>query len=171
VLTDGSSSGFAGSTATNLFTVTATYTGGMAGEGATPLTLVIDSIRINAYNLINFVPPGGAPDEINWSETTVGNLGTSPVQNLGAASIFGNEDVAANYDQLDWNPGEAAVAGTSATRTFTLENSNTNGYGIDGFEIVGRVEFDAFVIPEPSALVLTGFGLIGLLGYGRRRKG
>jgi len=169
VLTNGSISGLLGSTENNLFTVTATYTGGMAGQGATPLTLVIDSISIYGYNLTNFSNLPGGPDEINWSEVTVGNLGTSPALDLGAASSFGSEDQAANFDQLVWNPGEISVAGTSMTRTFTvLENVDPTA-GIDGFEIVGRIEYNA--VPEPSALAFTGIGLIGLFGYGRRRKG
>jgi len=45
----------------------------------------------------------------------------------------------------------------------------TNFGGTD-FVGLSEVQFDGVVIPEPSSLLLAGLGMLGLAGYGRRRK-
>jgi hypothetical protein len=145
----------------NTFTVdlVGSYTG-VQPAGTT--TLVIDSISMWVDNHTLFT---GAADEIRWSETTVGNTGTSPFINLGTASA-GN--VASTYQQLSWNPGETAVTGTSSTRIFEFDlsgNDFTNAM-IDGFEVTGHLEFTP--VPEPSTTALLGLGGLALILRRRR---
>ncbi|MEN8255741.1 MAG: PEP-CTERM sorting domain-containing protein [Verrucomicrobiota bacterium] len=128
-------------------TVAANYTGGLAGNSATPMTLVIDSVRIWASN-------GVQNNYVYWLETTPGNAAQQANQSLGAAASY---TVLADYQNVVWNPGEQAVAGTSSTRTFDLNGASVHEIRIDGIEVLGHVEYDA--IPEPATLSL--FGLIG----------
>jgi hypothetical protein len=127
-------------------------------------TLVIDSISMWVENHTAFT---GAADEIRWSETTVGNTGTSPFINLGTASA-GN--AASTYQQLSWNPGETAVAGTSSTRTFEFDLSGTDFTNamVDGFEVTGHLEFTPVSVPEPSTTALLGLGGLALILRRRR---
>lgn len=141
--------------ATVVFTVDAAYTGGLAGSTATPMTLVIDSISIYAFN--HSAHGDGVNDTIRWAETTAGNAGTSSWLDLGAGSTA--LSVPAAFDQLVWNPGDVAVAGTTSTRTFTMNVDSLVNAAVDGFEIEGHIEYDA--IPEPATL-----GLVAVFGGG-----
>ncbi|MEN8255740.1 MAG: hypothetical protein ABFR33_09765, partial [Verrucomicrobiota bacterium] len=123
-------------------TVTADYTGSLAGYGSTPMTLVIDSISIHAGNFTSQYPN----EDIRWQETTPGNTNNSPWLDLG---IGGTHASGANYDRLQWNPGEVAVAGTNTTRTFVLDGTGGLNAYCDGVDIVGHVEYRiASPIPE-----------------------
>jgi len=48
-----------------------------------------------------------------------------------------------------------------------LLNPNPGGTGQALFD---NVRLDAVPIPEPSSLILVGLGMLGLVGYGRRRR-
>ena len=48
--------------------------------------------------------------------------------------------------------------------TITLSSTVDDGIGLDG------VHYSATAVPEPSTLLLLGTGLIGLVGYGSRKR-
>jgi hypothetical protein len=157
-------SGFSGDF---LATVTANYTD--AGVGTT--TLVIESISIYAFNHSNFTNTDEAgTDEISWSESTIGNLGSSAALDLGAPSS--SLGTASDYTQLTWNPGEVGVAGTSSIRTFLLSLNGGDfgavGAAIDGFEVTGHIVFTP--IPEPSTAMLACAAMVGMATLVRRNR-
>jgi len=158
VLADGGISDGSGDSVNSLATLTANYTGVLPG-GATNVqtTLVIDSISIYAGAHSAFA--GDA--QVQWSETTAGNTGASPEQNLIVNTNFG---LLSSYTQLVWNPGEAAASGTNSIRTFVLLADNDRY--IDGFEVTGRIELSYTEVPEPASL--AGLGLSALLLRRRR---
>jgi hypothetical protein len=128
------------------------------------LTLNITSISIYGVQYSGF-----GTGTMQFQETTSGHTASSSAITLNVAADINDPGIspfatAANWKQLDWDPADFAVAGTTSTRTFNLGTfTSTQGYAIDGFEIEGNVVLT--YIPEPMSVWLLGIG--GLLLWRR----
>lgn len=140
--------------------VNATYAGAAQPEGE--LTLVITKISIYGTSWTYLPEVGGG--EFGFVETTGGQSVAGPTAVLPPTWINVEGSTAdrniANYAQTVWDPTDVAVAGESATRTFSLATTSTY-LAIDGFEIEGYVQYES--VPEPMTLLLLTTGGLAML--------
>jgi hypothetical protein len=83
--------------------------------------------------------------------TIVGVAPTSPPPTTGARSAYGSVQLTGTFTSLvfDFGSNPAAISGDGGNFTFSA---------------------DAAAVPEPSSVVLMGAGVVGVLGYGWRRR-
>lgn len=154
--------------------VVAKYNGAApADASATPdYHLVIDITSLNIYS--NYTAATGTPTTLAWEEVTAGHTQTSP--SLALPEVGGAIKLASNYAHLVWDAGDysASLAGLNdaVTRTFDVSSpGDEDNRAVEGFEVIGRVSLVYNnAVPEPSALVLLGLGLFGLLAYAWRKR-
>jgi hypothetical protein len=157
VLSNGSITAHSGRSDLFAVQLVGAYTG---AEPVTHVKLVITSISIYGARHASLTPGNG----FSWRETTVGNAATTSVYTLN--QVAGSTDLAtaANFTLAAWDPSDPTTSGTSSTRSFNLLDDG-NFRAIDGFTVTGHIE----AIPEPTAMLMMGLGLGGLLLRRARR--
>jgi len=144
--------------------ITGTYTGATPGDASgTPNEQVI--LEITKLNIWATGWSGDFSENGWWEETTSGRTGTSSSVTLSDSNSI---EIAGTYSNLDWDPGDLAIAGLTDTRNFVITGDITNTNGeqrvvIDGLKV--HLVYDA--VPEPASAALMGVG--GLLLMFRRR--
>jgi PEP-CTERM motif len=132
-----------------------------------PLTITLDEPFQAALNAGTFDFTGTI---VNTSGSTV---------NLGGDSFTLNGPLSANDDGFNNNaPFTLSASGTSGDIdlfTITIAPGTATGLYtgvfdiLDGNTVVGQVDFDVDLTPEPGTLLLLGTGLLALAGLARWR--
>ena len=95
---------------------------------------------------------------------------------FGTGTAFGTRNVQFQYAFNSWNAGTTVTftgimdGNTIATDTFTWDATNDMKIVLSGYDANTTIEMDNLVvstIPEPSAALLGGLGMLALL---RRRR-
>ena len=98
------------------------------------------------------------------------NLGGESTTLSGATGLFAPGQMGMkSYTFNLTDPAFQNVTGQTVEFAFSLVSDKRNDnrrHVIDNVELVGTVT----AVPEPGSLTLFGLGLLGLIGFGRRRK-
>jgi hypothetical protein len=139
---------------------------GSVPAGATNVRLTLELTNLSIYGAA-WNEGSGYTTILAWNETGVQ---TSSATILKA--VPESEDtVAASYTQLTWDPADSAVAytpGADVTRSFDLGTAHLNM--LDGLEVMGTVHLSYEIIPEPSAIIVLGSGVLTLLAYAWKKR-
>ena len=139
-----------------LATISASWLGGLPADTVSEVPpnfqIKLNITQISIYGTAYLVP-----GSLGFKET---GGGSQTLQAMPTTTSFGGLAIATNYAKLAWDPADSFVAGTNATRSFTLAFTG-DARPVDGFEVFGNVQL-LYDIPEPSTvvLVLAGIGFI-----------
>jgi hypothetical protein len=162
------------------------YDGRSAAEAA-----ATDGTQITDVYSAIFIPPNYGPNPYNVADVVfdlmAGSLNSAILEiDMGdfQASPFGQIDVYFNgvvqTNLFNFNDGfqstairqfaldsnAMANANTAGEFVLTLDRANSRDFiAFDYFELSGDIE----PIPEPATMLLFGTGLVGLIGYNRKR--
>jgi len=128
-----------------------------------PAGTVITDATLQLYNPVNgYISPNATATYTNWDVTTaVGDLGSVSgvgiFNDLGSGIMYASTVVSAADDDITVNIGLNGAA-----------LSAINADAGSQFAVGGAVNLTT--TPEPSSVLLLGFGITGLIGYLRKRK-
>lgn len=133
-----------------------------------PLTITLDDLEAGDYALTLY----SYLDDANTSGhsgdgTAIADVFINGVDSGVDAVAYGGNDTAyaASFLESMATVIDFNVAADDQTITLQFRNPTANHFGLNGFELRSTA-----VIPEPSTLVLSVLGLLGLVGCGRRRR-
>jgi hypothetical protein len=129
------------------------------------------NLTFSIYNWAGFSPVGSSLFSITlpWLTTTTEiiipgiNLALTSGDLYGAVMDLQGYTGQSIHWVYDAYPGGMALFGTSISNLLP-------GFGPDVVDLQFRAEFGAAPVPEPSTMLLLGFGLIGLWGFRRKLK-
>jgi len=136
------------------------------------MTFALDDLKAGKYQFTSY----------SYANTIAGNPGTG---DSGIADV--SVDTGGGFVDTGLNVTLGANATPDLTTTdletngtvsfqFTVANDNDtvsilyNGLAANGGDSFGLNGFQLTQVPEPSTFALAAFGLLGLIGFGRRRK-
>ena len=119
--------------------------------GASPESITFQFLDVSGRQLVT--------EALVFSSTATPTLTTIPTGVVGLDKVFAH---------VGLDSSAANLVGGQYVATLAFEDVDPEGESVGNYS---AFSFEATVaVPEPSTLVLAAVGLLGLIGFGRRRK-
>ena len=125
------------------------------------LNLQVYSIDLNGVLEIYSFPGDGTVSTDEWNSGTIFNTVTSIPQNVYHNLSINITSLLQSY--IDSSDSYISFNFRGVSSRIGLGDSGI--YGTEGISI----DYDIAPVPEPGTMLLLGSGLVGLMGYGRKR--
>jgi hypothetical protein len=122
----------------------------------------------NTFLTVNFT---GSTSSITPAFLNATTLGIDFGSFTGGVSVLLNNTIATfanNTIGSDGKPHQIAI--TNGSSGGSSNDPNYGVYGSPGFQDNATFVFNNIAVPEPSSIILLGFGAAGVFGMGLRRK-